>query len=358
MREPVAAETSCVATAISEAMMLTSRIAVIVACLFAAAPSFASAANVQATPATLAGVLAKAKSGETIVLGPGAYPGARLTHAHFASPLTIEAGSATLVGWQFSDTSGVTIVGGEFRLPPVIQNPKTNQPIFGYAIRLNGVSNLEIRKAHFQGPGKPGAGGGDAYGEGYGIFLDKGEEITVVENSFAGFKLGVFLTGVTNFRVQNNIFSEMRSDGLDIAESHKGLIEGNQCGGTVIRDKEHPDCVQMWSRHTSEPVSDMIIRKNKVVGNSQGIGLYNHVHEGVDDGGFDRITIEDNEVQVGFSQGIALYEGRNSIVRNNHVSTYPGAQFRASINITGDVKRCGNVVEDGAGHSGSTDPHC
>jgi len=150
----------------------------------------------------------------------------------------------------------------------------------------------------------------------------------------------------------------MRADGMDIALSREGVIEGNHCWGTVIRTDEHPDCIQMWSRPNAAPTSDMLIRKNRAEGDTQGISLFNHVRNGVDDGGFDRIVIEDNDVQVSASQAIAIYDGRASIVRNNHVRTLPRARYRASINLRGEVERCGNTVEGGAGKPGVFDVRC
>jgi hypothetical protein len=83
------------------------------------------------------------------------------------------------------------------------------------------------------------------------------------------------------------------------------------------------------------------------------------VRNGVDDGGFDRILIEENDVNVSASQGIALGgNARASVVRNNRVRTMPGAKYRASINLKGDIRRCGNVIEPGAGKPGVVDPKC
>ena len=88
--------------------------------------------------------------------------------------------------------------------------------------------------------------------------------------------------------------------------------------------------------------------------------MFNHTRDGVNDGGFDRILIENNEFNVAFPNGIGLTDGRASIIRNNRVETYPGAQFRAGIAIRGDgdVQRCGNVVKAGAGKPGETDRPC
>jgi hypothetical protein len=120
---------------------------------------------------------------------------------------------------------------------------------------------------------------------------------------------------------------------------------------------EHPDCVQLWSRPDAPPTSDIVIRFNRAYGPTQGFSGFNHVRNGVDDGGFDRITIEGNAVDGAFPQAISLMSGRDSAVRNNRVATYPDAPFRAS-----STPARGRALRQhrraGAGKAGVTDPPC
>ena len=284
--------------------------------------------------------------------------GFKLQHRRFKPAITIDARAATISDWFVDDAGGLLILGGTFHLAPPRTNPKTGGPAWGAAIRFENASNVEISEAMFAGPGKADAKDSNLYGEGYGAVFHASSDVVLTRNQFSGFKVGLVLGLVDKFRITNSTFTAMRADGMDIAAAHDGLIEGNSCSGTIVRDGEHPDCVQLWSTPTAPPTSDIAIRHNKVTGNTQGISLFNHVRNGVDDGGFDRITIEDNDVNVAASQAIALSNGRDSVVRKNHVSTVVGNRYRASINATGDIRRCGNVVEPGAGKPGVTDPRC
>jgi hypothetical protein len=319
----------------------------------------AAADPARATAASLGAVLERAKGGDTIVLAPDEFQDVAITGRHWSPAIVIDARAAKLSNWLLKDVSGVTIGGGLFHLRPPGLNLKTGEPAWGAALRLQDVEQVEIHDATFQGPGRPDAKESGAYGDGYGVSADKGRKVTLARNTFSGFKVGAVIANLDGFQVVGNTFSAMRADGMDVAMAHNGLIEGNHCFGTVIRTTEHPDCIQMWSRPVGPPTSDIVIRKNKVEGPTQGIGLFNHVRNGVDDGGFDRIVIEDNDVEVSAPQGIALIQGRESVVRNNRVRTLPGAIYRASLNVKGgDVKRCGNVVEPGAGKVGVKDPGC
>lgn len=323
-----------------------------------ATASCADGATGPITPDNLMRALDHAKGGETLVLGAGDYRDISLEHRHFSPALVIDAHAATIHALQMRDVSGLRILGGAFRLGVPKINAETGEPRYPPTINGEKVNDIEIRDIQSEGPGHVEPNGDKVYGEGAGVKINVGSKISVVNGDFKGFKVGIVLSEVDDFHLDGNTFSIMRSDGIDVALSHKGLIENNHCASTMIRDKEHPDCIQAWSRPNVAPTSDLLIRKNKVSGGTQGISLFNHTRQGVNDGGFDRITIEDNDLTVGYPDGISIAEGRSSVVRNNRVRTSPGARWRASINLTGDVKRCGNVVEPGAGKPGNTDPGC
>ena len=339
------------------------RITQILACFAAALlasctwPATGRAAVRQATPETLLQVLADAKGGDTVVLAPGEYADVRYGGREFKPRLLIDARAAKLSGWWFRGVGGIELRGGEYRLPPLTINPANGRKDYGRSLRIDGSHDIVVTQARFIGPS---ATGEETlpFGEGYGIFMIGGSNIEIARNALAGFKSGVVLSRVDDFKLRENTFTEMRSDGIQVAESRNGLVEGNTCGGTRIRDGEHPDCIQMWSRPTSPPTADIIIRRNQIGGGTQGIGMFNHTRDGVDDGVFDRILIEDNDIEVGYPNAISLKSGRDSIVRNNRVRTLKDSKFRASINTGPGVTRCGNTVSSGAGKSGEKDPTC
>jgi hypothetical protein len=302
-----------------------------------------------ATPETLTDVVRRASPGDSIPLAPGEYRGIRITKCQFDPPITLQAAKATFYGLQLTDCDGVTLNGGEFRLPPPVISPRTGALALGMALRLDRSAHVTVSNGRFIGPGHPDTGEGLVYGEGYGFMANGGEGFVIEDSSFAGFEASVVFNRVDDFRVSRITSTAMRSDGIDIAESHRGVIEYVQCSGTAIRNGEHPDCIQGWSKETSPPTSDIVVRHNSVVGDTQGISFFN--------GGFDRITIEDNDVAVSFPSAITLNEGRDSVVRRNHVRTLPNARYRASLRTTG-AKACDNVVEPGAGKPGYSDDKC
>ena len=318
----------------------------------------ASAETRTASPLSLPAVIALARAGDMIRLAPGVYEGVRISPRRYEQPLILDARQATLIGVRVTGVSGLSIQGGTFRLPEPRQNEQSGKFDFGSALRMRQVTRVKVSGATFVGPGTGEAVAEPRYGEGYGLVVDEGGEVEVSDSAFRGLKAGVILRRIEGFRVVGNRFQEMRSDGVQVAESRKGLIEANTCRGTRIRDKEHPDCIQLWSRPPSPPTSDIVIRRNRADGHTQGIGMFNHVREGVDDGGYDRIVIEDNDIAISLPQGIALSAGRDSIVRNNRVRTLSDARHRAGINVSSEVLRCGNFIAAGAGKPGVKEKPC
>ena len=322
-------------------------------------PSGAALAGVRAvTPDTAAAILALAQSGDTVVLAPGVYAGLRLRERQFEPPLTIDARKAVFMGFVATTVSGLNIQGGEFRLPPPRYDERKRATDFGVAVRMQRVNHIALRGATFSGPGTPAEAAEPKFGEGFGLIVDQSSDVEIADGTFRGLVTGVMMRRIEGFKVARNTFRYMRSDGIQVSESHRGSIEENSCKLTRIRGAEHPDCIQLWSHPSSPPTADIVIRRNSAEGYMQGIGMFNHIRNGVDDGGFDRILIEENDIAISFVHGIAMNAARDSIVRNNRVRTLPDAKYRASINVDGGAQRCGNVVQHGGGKPGVKDKPC
>jgi hypothetical protein len=254
---------------------------------------------VVANPATIDRVLASARPGDQIRLARGDYGSVTICGRHWPKPISIDASAATL-RFVIRKSSGVSIRGGTFG--PALDGT-------GYAAQVQQSSNVSFDGSSFRNSVR-------------GLVIDRSQAI----------------------RVNRAHFIDLVTDGVDIALSRQVSVTNSRCERFKPRPKDHPDCIQGWSR-PGGITSDIEVSRNVIVGAMQGIFFGNHVRGGVDDGGFDRVRITDNVVHVAYGQGIGLYDCRDCLVTGNKVSTAPGARWRASINIrAGRVRAANNSV--------------
>lgn len=265
-------------------------------------------AIVTATPATMPSVLASASSGDRIVMAPGTYDQVQIVNRNFSPPLTLDAGKARF-RLLIRESSGVRVIGGELG-PALGKDPENTLRIgpLGYAAQVSSSRDVE-----FSGT----------------IFADAVRGLTIGRSS--------------DIKVDRATLTRLKTDGIDIALSRRVTVTNSTCTDFSPRPGDHPDCIQMWSRPKLPPTSDIILRGNTARGEMQGFSGFNHVRKGVDDGGFDRITIENNTVYGTYPHGVALFSGRDSRIVGNKTRSLPEARWRVTVNVR-DCTRC--VVEN------------
>jgi len=299
--------------------------------------------------ASIAALLAHARPGATVVLPPGDYGPETIRGMSFSPALTVDARGLRSKNITFRDVTGLHVRGGKWGNA---MGETWAGHTWAVAITCQRCHDVTFDAATVTGPPLDAPGRDFA---GYGLSFIDSDRVAVTNSTFTGFKMGVGFTRTGDFVATGNDFGFMTSDGIDVGQGWRGRIEDNVFHDTHIIEKEHPDGIQMWSRLDTPPTSDIVIRHNKVTGATQGISAFD------EPGGYDRIVIEDNDVEVGYADGISLVKARDSVIRNNHVATTKGARYRASFMIRPDdgaIKHCGNVADPGAGSGGWSDAHC
>ena len=286
--------------------------------VLATALTVPAAAATTATPATLAEVLARAAPGETVQLAPGSYDAIKLRGRHWSPPVTVDATAAQLRGVRLDDVSGLTWHGGTFD-------------------------------------------GGDVERSGFNVVV--ADHLVVDGVKFGHYtRNGIGLGTVSDARITNNSFAGSGSDGIDIGLSRRIVLDHNRCSDFHPTPGAHPDCIQLWSRPEQPPTADITITNNEAIGDMQGFNGFNHVRPDatgrqVDDGGYDRITVENNHAQVSYWHGIYFNACRHCVVRHNRAETLPNPAYpktRAWIKVEGeDNIVCENVAVAYPGAPGS-----
>lgn len=235
--------------------------------------------------------------------------------------------------------------------------------IYAQGARFSGLVFKGVSGLKFEGGTIVGLGG-----KSYGISISGSDNISITGMTITGASNGIVVAASQNIFLLSNTLTGLRTDGIDIASSRKIIVRDNSCSnfspvmdsydasGKLLRGGgDHPDCIQAWSRSQTSPTSDLTIERNRIEGKMQGIFLGNHVRNGVDDGGFDRVIIRNNVIRVSMYHGIAVSNARDSMVIDNKVSTFPGGfnpkrpdqPIKAWVRVVGGrTIACGNSVDD------------
>ena len=233
-------------------------------------------------PARLKMSLAHARPGSIIKLAPGDYGRVVIVDRHWNPAITIDAGRAIL---------GVTI------------------------LRSSGIA---FKNGVFGNSNEPGINGRAAS-------ITMSRDISFDGSLFRDARVGAAIDQSSAIRISRAEFRGMSADGVDIASSQGVVIESVRCHDFVPSDR-HPDCVQMWSR-PGKVTADITIRNNIAEGGMQGFTGFNHVRQGMDDGGFDRVRLTGNMVRSTAPNGVTLSDCRDCIIADNVTDRLPSGRF-------------------------------
>jgi hypothetical protein len=268
--------------------------------------------------AALAASISGLRPGATVRLPAGEHDRIVIRNRSFDPPATIVATGATLKGGlSLENVSGIRWKGGTIRAP---EGFKPSRPPLGYALRTRNARDIVIEDVRLT----------DAV---RGAVIGESRQIVMRRVRAEG----------------------LRSDGINIAQSNDILIEDIVCrdfrpipktrdaNGKVVKDGDHPDCVQSWSKKGATANSDIVVRRVTARGDMQGIFFGTGAN-----GGFDRVKFEDNDIEVTYGNGIFLQNGRGAIVRRNRVVPVAGARHQSTMRLQGrDIIACDNKVAFG-----------
>lgn len=260
----------------------------ILAATFVAQPALAA----PATPSTVQAVIASAKPGDTITLAAGSYPRIVIKGKTWATPITLDASAAKITQLTIDSSAGVNVKNGSF-------SGAKGAAYLGYAAWV-----YKSRLVTFSAP--------QISNSLRGIVIDMSGDVDVTRAAMTGLSV----------------------DGIDISSSQRVKVTYSSC--TAFKTgTAHPDCIQAWSR-PGKTTSDVLIDHNTMDSPAtQGIFFGNHVRNGVDDGGFDRITITNNTVRGSYPNGIAVAACRGCVVTDNKAVTMLGSKYKVGINLYG-----------------------
>lgn len=91
------------------------------------------------------------------------------------------------------------------------------------------------------------------------------KQVTISNSRFHNLRNGMGMLALDGIRVQNNEFTDIRSDGV-----HGGDISNAEISGNLFTDfhpaaADHPDAMQLWSTPRATTLENIAIHDNLVV---------------------------------------------------------------------------------------------
>jgi len=336
----------------------------------------AAAATVTVAPGGFATAFKAAACGDVLQLAPG-------THAKVSvnskvcpatNPIRITGPrDAVIDTWRFTnvrglEVSGVTLknsLGGVALQFDATETMAGGQPNFR-------CGDIRVRKVNGVGPYTATIGQPFVIGAGKGVSFLWCEDVGLYDSRLQGFESAALFGVSRRVEFMRNHCEFNSADCSDFGQVWGATVEDNVVGSAIVANGNHPDGFQFFSRYfypnslvPAPPTSDLTIRRNMVAASAQGVFLGNHTRTYADgqihdDGGFDRVLIEDNVIAMSGGNAILTGDARGVRLRRNWVRSFALAPFAARLTPLRStvVEQCGNRVDGFDGKPGVIEPAC
>lgn len=259
-------------------------------------------------PRELAGALASAKGGETLVLTKGRYGALAVAGRRFAAPVTLVADqrlTAVFPTIQVQDSSNLRIDGVHVSSP-------SNGGAGGAIVSIQGQSQ-EIAFLNSEINGRI-----DGRHEGFFGLHAKGDlsDLTIAGNYMHDVKVGAALFGVRGLAVQDNRVDRILGDSFKFSGIQGGMIARNMGARSIFQvDGEHYDFMQFQGDSQNVTVRGNLSMPATLT-NVQGVFFNN--------GRYRDIVVERNVIVSSQLRGVSMRNGTNTVARDNTLINIPG----------------------------------
>ncbi len=300
-----------------------------------AATAIAGGEVVIATTAELRETLARANSGDVLVLAPGSYGAPDLKTAASreagGEPITIRsqdpANPAVLTGMKVKGAVGLVMEGLVFDYSFAPGDNAPDKKGINWPFQVLGSTDIIIRNSLFDGDlATEGAPFDVGFPTATGLVVRGTRGLTLENNTFTLWGRALAIDSSARVEVLRNDIHSIRMDGMNLAAINGILIEGNHIHDfkRSLSSKDHADMVQFWTAGTKSPSKGITIRGNLL---DSGTGYYTQSifmrNELVDQKTagkemfYSDVLIEQNVIINAHLHGITLGESIGLTIRNN-----------------------------------------
>ncbi len=282
--------------------------------LAAATPADAARTHNVSSREGLVDAIARADSGDRIILAPGNYGSIDIRGKTWSSDVTLISAStanpARIETLTVNSVSHLLIKSLQIGRP---LNPgEPNYAIFG---NFRTVSSVTLDDVFVRGSMDD-----NPVNDGNGLNFVDSRNVTVKSSRFEQLGRGLSASGSTDIALSGNVFRAMRTDGMNFANVQRVTIDGNKFSDFFVGEGDHPDAIQFWTAGTKQASSNIIIRNNQIFqgrgAGTQGIFLTDQVGTLP----YQNVRIENNLLYVydGYN-GIMVGHGRGVEIIGNSV---------------------------------------
>lgn len=264
--------------------------------------------------AELLAAIGSAMSGDVVLLNPGVYSNVVLQGVNIPGGVAIASANpgapATLTGLIVRNSSDLQFSNLEFTvLPQGVENQ--------FAV-------FNSQNIHFLGLNVHGSLDGNPADDQSGLTLRGSANVSVRGSEFQQLHFGVTMLDSQDVVVADNRFHDIRTDGVRGGGSSNVQIEDNFFTDFYPADGDHPDAIQLWETTLNPTAHDIVISGNVIVRGDGG--LMQGVFLRGPNGTFDQVTVSDNTIVGGMTNGIYLDGAANVEISHNVVAGYFGAK--------------------------------
>lgn len=263
--------------------------------------------------AELQHAFAQAKDGDVIALAPGRYGPVLIKDVASPGRVIVRSADADRIAvlsrLELRNVTGFTFENLKF------QGPSNGQR---YKLLVNGGGQLAFHNLTFLGESNQ----IDPVVDG-AVMLRNASNVQFTTSYLAHFKWGVNFLNVRDVQILDNSIERMQYDGI-----RGGGVDGMEIARNVItgfspEPLDHPDGIQFWARNTSESSRNIHIHDNLVVRGvgDQIQGVFMRDAQGLLP--FENVRINGNLAIGTLWNGIALTNGKESVIEDNVILSFP-----------------------------------
>ena len=294
--------------------LCTIRAAVLLALL--ALTGAGHAATLTATPATIGGVLVRARGGDVLKLAPGTYEGLAPKAWTFSPGLTITSADpshpAVLTNFDAHNIKGVTFSN----LDLLAKGPAY------FAFQIFDSTDVHFDRVNVHGVVDEGRPRNDAEG----IRFSGGSTVSVTNSEFHDLKRAFAIGDTEGVTVSGNRAHDLRVTGFMFGGATTHItVTDNTVWNIRPMPGDHPDAIQFLTAGSKAPATDILVARNVVFRGdgsaTQGIFFRDQVGTLP----FERVTIADNLVVGTGYNGILVMGAKDLAITGNELVSNPGS---------------------------------